>query len=76
MVLGKILDAVKQISRNVKNGTINENDINGKSLKIISILKIYTPVDLLIRTSGEVRISNFFLWQIAYAELQFLDVLW
>ena len=38
--------------------------------------KDFPPVDLLIRTSGEVRISNFLLWQIAYAELQFLDVLW
>jgi undecaprenyl diphosphate synthase len=34
------------------------------------------PLDLLIRTSGEVRLSNILLWQVAYAELMFLDVLW
>ncbi len=43
-------------------------------MKIIFIRKDLPPVDLLIRTSGEVRISNFLLWQIAYAELQFLDI--
>ena len=36
----------------------------------------YGPLDLLIRTSGEVRLSNFLLWQAAYAELLFLDIMW
>ena len=72
----EILHAVKEISKKVKSGEINEDDID----EIIFEKHLYTkdipPVDLLIRTSGEVRISNFLLWQIAYAEMQFLDIFW
>ncbi|WP_027376018.1 polyprenyl diphosphate synthase [Kaistella palustris] len=72
----EILNAVKQISTKVKNGELTENEITEKVFEEHLYTKEFPPVDLLIRTSGEVRISNFLLWQIAYAELQFLDILW
>ncbi|MEC5395672.1 isoprenyl transferase [Bergeyella sp. RCAD1439] len=72
----EILHAVKQISRKVKSGEIGEDDIDEALFENHLYTKDFPLVDLVIRTSGEVRISNFLLWQIAYAELQFLDVLW
>ena len=52
------------------------SDINEPLFQQHLVTQDEPPVDLLIRTSGEQRISNFLLWQIAYAELCFLDVLW
>ena len=72
----EILNAVKEISKKVKDGKVDINDIDEKLFENHLYTKDFPPVDLLIRTSGEVRISNFLLWQIAYAELQFLDTLW
>ena len=72
----EILNAVKEISKKVKDGVVDINDIAEQLLEDHLYTKDFPPVDLLIRTSGEVRISNFLLWQIAYAELQFLDTLW
>lgn len=72
----EILNAVKEISKKVKNGELNEENINEDIFENHLYTKGIPPVDLLIRTSGEVRISNFLLWQIAYAEFQFLDILW
>lgn len=72
----EILNAVKQISSKVKAGEISEDDIDEKLFEDHLYTKDFPPVDLMIRTSGEVRISNFLLWQIAYAEMQFLDMLW
>ena len=72
----EILSAVKQISTKVKNGELTEEDITEELFEDHLYTKDFPPVDLLIRTSGEVRISNFLLWQIAYSELQFLDILW
>ncbi len=72
----EILQAVKKISTEVKNGELSEEDITEKVFEDHLYTRDFPPVDLLIRTSGEMRISNFLLWQIAYAELQFLDVLW
>ena len=72
----EILNAVKEISKKVKDGVVDINDIDEKLLEDHLYTKDFPPVDLLIRTSGEVRIRNFLLWQIAYAELQFLDTLW
>ena len=72
----EILNAVKEISKKVKHGEVDINDIDEKLFENHLYTKDFPPVDLLIRTSGEVRISNFLLWQIAYAELQFLDTLW
>ena len=72
----EIVQAVKAISDKVKNNIISTSDID----EVIINQHLYTQnlpdVDLLIRTSGETRISNFLLWQIAYAELYFTDVLW
>mgnify|MGYP002651565512 CR=1 FL=1 len=72
----EMLKAIKEISTEVKEGKLNVEDINEEVFENHLYTKDFPPVDLLIRTSGEVRISNFLLWQIAYAELQFLDVLW
>lgn len=72
----EILNAVKNISTEVKEGKIDVENIDEKLFESYLYTKDFPPVDLLIRTSGEIRISNFLLWQIAYAELQFLNVLW
>ena len=72
----EIVHAVRAIADKVKNNIIS---IDGVDESIIN-QHLYTQnlpdVDLLIRTSGEHRISNFLLWQIAYAELYFTDILW
>ena len=72
----EILNAVKEISSKVKSGELTEEEITEEVFEKHLYTKEFPPVDLLVRTSGEVRISNFLLWQIAYAELQFLDILW
>ncbi len=72
----EILKAVKEISREIKEGKITEEDITEQLFENHLYTQHFPPVDLLIRTSGESRISNFLLWQLAYAELQFLDILW
>jgi len=72
----EILNAVKELCKKVKNGDIDGNDIDEHLFEQHLYTKEIPLVDLLIRTSGEVRVSNFLLWQIAYAEMQFIDVLW
>ncbi len=72
----EILEAVKKLSSDVKDGNVDVENIDEKLFESYLYTKDFPPVDLLIRTSGEIRISNFLLWQIAYAELQFLNVLW
>jgi len=72
----EILDAVKSIASSVKNGEIDESDINSELFEQNLYTKDMPHVDLMIRTSGETRISNFLLWQLAYAELVFLELLW
>lgn len=72
----EILEAVKKLSSDVKEGNVDVENIDEKLFESYLYTKDFPPVDLLIRTSGEIRISNFLLWQIAYAELQFLNVLW
>ena len=71
----EIIEATKKISEDVKNNKIRTKDIN-HSLFNKYLFNDLPPIDLLIRTSGEYRISNFMLWQMAYAELYFTDVLW
>ena len=68
--------AVRQISTKVKNNIISPENIDETIINSHLYTHNLPDVDLLIRTSGEHRISNFLLWQIAYAELYFLDVLW
>ena len=72
----EIVDAVKIISEKVKNGELKISDINEDTISNNLYTSGIPDVDLLIRTSGETRISNFLLWQIAYAELFFLEKLW
>ena len=68
----EIVTAVKNI---IKDG-INQDDITEDVINSYLYTKELPPVDLLIRTSNQIRISNFLLWQIAYSELLFMDVLW
>ncbi len=72
----EIKNAVKQISTKVKNNIISIDDIDETIINTHLYTHDLPDVDLLIRTSGECRISNFLLWQIAYAELYFIDVFW
>lgn len=71
----EIINATKKISKDVKDGVINCDDIT-PGLFNKYLFNDLPPIDLLIRTSGEYRISNFMLWQMAYAELYFTDTLW
>ncbi|RAJ14671.1 isoprenyl transferase [Olleya aquimaris] len=72
----ELLNAVKEISTKVKNNIISTESIDESVLNAHLYTQSLPDVDLLIRTSGEQRISNFLLWQIAYAELYFTPVLW
>jgi len=72
----EILHAVRNISHKVKNNIISIDDIDESIINQHLYTQNLPDVDLLVRTSGEHRISNFLLWQIAYAELYFTDVLW
>ncbi|MAU64210.1 MAG: di-trans,poly-cis-decaprenylcistransferase [Flavobacteriaceae bacterium] len=68
--------AIRNISNKVKNNLISEEKIDEKIINEHLYTRNLPNVDLLIRTGGEYRISNFLLWQIAYAELYFTDILW
>ena len=72
----ELIQAVKAISVKVKNNIISPEDIDDTIINNHLYTHDLPDVDLLIRTSGEHRISNFLLWQIAYAELYFTEVLW
>ncbi|NNF18717.1 MAG: isoprenyl transferase [Flavobacteriaceae bacterium] len=72
----EIKQAVQQISTKVKNNIISPENIDETIINTHLYTHNLPDVDLLIRTSGEHRISNFLLWQIAYAELYFIDVFW
>lgn len=74
-----ILQAAKQLAKSVKKDELSYDDIEQlteKDFQSRLATQEMPPVDLLIRTSGEQRISNFLLWQMAYAEFIFTDVLW
>ncbi len=72
----EIIQAVKKISEKVKNNIISIEAIDESIINQHLYTQDIPDVDLVIRTSGEHRISNFLLWQIAYAEFYFTDVLW
>ena len=72
----EIINTVKEISIKVKNNIISAENIDESIINEHLYTQNLPDVDLLIRTSGEQRISNFLLWQIAYAELYFTSVLW
>lgn len=72
----EITDATKRIALDVQNGKLSNDDINEDLVNsYMSSASIPDP-ELLIRTSGECRVSNFLLWQIAYTEFHFTEVLW
>jgi len=71
-----IAESAKKIAIKSVNGEIDPEKINASVFHAHSSLADFPKVDLLIRTSGEVRISNFLLWEIAYSELYFCNTLW
>ena len=75
----EIVEATKEISQAILNGQLKVNQINEELIStylLTAQLNEYQDVDFLIRSSGEERISNFLLWQNAYSEFYFTDVLW
>ena len=73
---GEIAAAARQMAEEVHNGTRDPASIDESTLAAALQTADLPPLDLLIRTSGEVRLSNFLLWQAAYAELMFVETLW
>ncbi|WP_342600714.1 isoprenyl transferase [Psychrobacillus sp. FSL H8-0483] len=72
----EIVQAVQKIAQEVQEGKISADTISEDLLNNYLMTKNLTEPDLLIRTSGEVRLSNFMLWQLAYTEFWFTDTLW
>ncbi len=72
----ELADAAARLARRAANGTLDPEAINGDVLAAELLTAGVPNPDLVIRTSGETRLSNFMLWQSAYAELYFTDVLW
>lgn len=72
----EIIRAVQDIAAEVKSGTMRLEDINEQTVSAHLTTADMPDPDLLIRTSGELRISNFLLWQLAYSELYFTSCLW
>ena len=71
-----IVQSVKYLASQVQEGLLRPDQIDEQILGNHICMNELPPVDLVIRTGGEHRISNFLIWQIAYAELYFIDVLW
>jgi len=72
----EITEAAKKLSSDIANGIIDPENVNESDFeRYLATYGIPDP-ELMIRTSGEIRISNFLLWQLAYAELYFTDILW
>lgn len=72
----EIIEVVKEVARMSQNGILKTEDISEDLIENLLYTKELPALDLLIRTSGECRLSNFLLWQAAYAELYFSDALW
>lgn len=72
----EIIDATRKIAQDVAAGVLKAEDISDEVVSNAMDTAGIPDPDLLIRTSGEIRLSNFLLWQIAYSELVFLDCLW
>lgn len=72
----EILEAVKAMAREAAGGNLNPEKITGELFDSYLSTKEYPDPDLLLRTSGEMRISNFLLWQIAYSEIVISDEFW
>jgi undecaprenyl diphosphate synthase len=72
----EIAEAAKKIAAKVKNGTLEIADVTEDTVSEHLVTKNIPDPDLLIRTGGEYRISNFLMWQVSYSELYFTDVYW
>ena len=72
----ELVEAVRRLAGRVKNDDLDPADIDEAMIEEQMQTAGLPPLDLLIRTSGEVRLSNFLLWQAAYSELLFVDTLW
>ncbi|WP_416150918.1 isoprenyl transferase [Salipaludibacillus sp. HK11] len=72
----EIIDGIKSIYHEIDKGKINIKDVSEAILSEHLMTSDLDDPDLLIRTSGEIRLSNFMLWQLAYSEFWFTDVLW
>lgn len=72
----EIADAAREIARRVESGALGAGEVNEELFETFLPSMRSGPVDLLIRTGGEIRISNFLLWAAAYAELYFAERLW
>ncbi len=72
----EIINGVKEIAEQVASGKLKPNDITEETISSHLCTAKYPDPELMIRTSGEHRISNFLLWQLAYAEFYFTDTLW
>lgn len=72
----EILDAIGKIYQDIKAGTLREDQVNEQLLSDYLYTRGLPDPDLLIRTSGEKRISNFLLWQLSYAEFYFTEKFW
>ena len=70
----EIIDAALNLADDIKKKRVNPEKVSEK--KFAEYLDVPSDIDLFLRSSGEERISNFLLWQVAYAELVFMDVLW
>lgn len=71
-----ITQAMQAIAKEVESGSVSSDSINEELISSYLTMSDIPEVDLLIRTSGECRISNFMLWQLAYAEMYFTPVFW
>lgn len=72
----ELLQATKHIAQDITAGKLSLDDINEATMSKYLMTSDLCDPELLIRTSGEIRLSNFMLWQLAYAEFIFIDVLW
>jgi len=72
----EIIRAMKQVISDIDNGKLNEDSLDEQTFSDYLYTKELQDPDLLIRTSGEQRLSNFLLWQLAYSEFWFTDTLW
>ena len=72
----EITKATREIARDLRDGKISEADITEDLISQHMVTNFMPDPDLLIRTGGELRISNYLLWQIAYSELYFCDTYW
>ncbi|HXT40138.1 MAG TPA: polyprenyl diphosphate synthase, partial [Candidatus Angelobacter sp.] len=72
----ELVEAIREISTKVKQGKIEAAEINEKTISEHLYTRHYPEPDLLIRTSGEMRVSNFLLWQISYSEFVVTPTLW